>query len=70
MEDVDTGSFTEWYKRYNARLDVIVDGICNSANTHITMPRSNAYNFYFDTKSMRDDLMKNIYRTSTMPETR
>ena len=70
MEEVDPIGFAEWYKRYKARMDVIVDGICNSANTYVTMPRSNTYNFYFDMKGMRNDLIKHIYRTSVMPTSR
>lgn len=66
MQEPSSIEFEEWYKLHKARLDMIVDGICNSANRHVTMPKSNVYNFYFDLKSMRDDLLKHLYSTSVM----
>lgn len=66
MHERELEDFESWYKRYQTRLDDIVDGICNSAEKYVTMPKSNVYNFYFDAQSMRDDLLKHLYRTSNI----
>ena len=66
MHERELEDFENWYKRYQTRLDAIVDGICNSVEKYVTMPKSNVYNFYFDTQGMRNDLLKHMYRTSNI----
>lgn len=66
MYERELEDFESWYKCYQGRLDAIVDGICDSVVKYVTMPKSNAYNFYFDTQSMRDDLLNHLYRTSNI----